>query len=580
MQSPKQVVVKKRSFKVTVPQRVSRRRDDDKGKAIRQLAFQLFDVTFCPAALQVKLTGLAFRLFISEGEADRRRSQYRVCQFRAAGRTGGRRSLLKGLLLTVAAVVMLGTLLSASAFAAQPNVLMIVVDDMNDWVGCLGGHPDVKTPNIDRLAARGMLFTNAHCAAPVCNASRVATLTGMRPGSTGIYDNGAKWQDLFPKLKSIPQHFKDNGYHVVGGGKVYHHMPGFNRLGDWHNYFDQVFEGHYQQRLHSGLDVSNFRFPDGFPLNGLPSVKSQTKPPKNPREFDWGRLDKKELETGDGQLVEWAIEFLKQSPEKPFFLATGIYRPHLPFYAPREYFDLYPLETLQLPKLKDDDLDDLPAMGLQLAAQRREDYELVVNSGKYREFLQAYLAGISFADAMVGRLLDALDKSGHADNTVIVLWSDHGWHLGEKQHLHKFTLWERSTHVPFVVVAPDVTQPGSLCQQPVGMLDLFPTLNELCNLPKVDGLSGQSIAGLLTDPSRVWKRPALTSHGQGNHALRSRRWRYIRYSDGSEELYDHANDPNEWTNLAGRSEFAGIKSELASWLPETDAKPMKRKKKQ
>ncbi len=490
------------------------------------------------------------------------------------------RSILKRALATAASALILSVPLSGSVFARRPNVLMIVVDDMNDWVGCLGGHPDVKTPNIDRLAARGMLFSNAHCAAPVCNASRVATLTGRRPGSTGIYDNSAKWHEAFPSLTSIPQHFKANGYRVVGGGKVYHHMPGFNRPSDWHNYFDQVFDGHYQKRLHRGLDVANFRFPDGFPLNGLPSVKGLTKPPKNPREFDWGRLDKKDLETGDGQLVQWVSEHLTQTPETtPFFLAAGIYRPHLPFYAPQKYFDLYPLNAIHLPKIKDDDVDDLPATGLKFAAQRREDYELVVKSGKYRELLQAYLASISFADAMVGRLLDALDESGHADNTVIVLWSDHGWHLGEKQHLHKFTLWERSTRIPLVVVAPGVMQQGSVCQQPVGMLDLFPTLNEICELPEVNGLSGQSIAALLRDPNRVWDRPALTSHGRGNHALRSQRWRYIRYADGGEELYDHANDPNEWTNLASRPEFAEIKTELAQWLPGTDAKPKNRKKK-
>lgn len=488
-------------------------------------------------------------------------------------------SFLTRCLSSAVTAVILGVLLSGSALAAQPNVLMIVVDDMNDWVGCLGGHPDVKTPNIDRLAARGTLFSNAHCAAPVCNPSRVATLTGRRPGSTGIYDNSVRWHEAMPNITSIPQHFKANGYHVVGGGKVYHHMPGFNRPSDWHQYFHQVFDGHYQDRLHRGLDVSNFRFPDGFPLNGLPSVKALTKPPKNPREFDWGPLDKTDSETGDGQLVQWAVDFLNQAPEKPFFLAAGIYRPHLPFYAPRKYFDLYPLESIHLPEIKDDDLDDLPATGLKFAAQRREDYELVRKSGKYRELLQAYLASISFADAMVGRLLDALDHNGRADNTIIVLWSDHGWHLGEKHHLHKFTLWERSTRIPFVVVAPGVTRQRSVCQQPVGMLDLFPTLNELCELPEVDGLSGQSIAALLTRPNSNWERPALTSHGRGNHALRSQRWRYIRYADGGEELYDHANDPNEWTNLASRPKFAEIKTELARWLPEADAKPKKRKKK-
>ena len=485
-------------------------------------------------------------------------------------------SLLKRCLSAAATAVILGVLLSRSAFAVQPNVLMIVVDDMNDWVGCLGGHPDVKTPNIDRLAARGMLFANAHCAAPVCNPSRVATLTGRHPGSTGIYNNSVRWHEAIPNIPSIPQHFNANGYHVVGGGKVYHHMPGFNRLSDWHEYFDQVFDGHYQNRLSRGLDVSNFQFPNGFPLNGLPSVKALTKPPKNPREFDWGPLEKTDSETGDGQMVQWAVDFLKLPHEQPFFLAAGIYRPHLPFYAPRSYFDLYPQDSIHPPEIKDDDLNDLPQTALEFAAQRREDYELVRKSGKYRELLQAYLASISFADAMVGRLLDALDRGGHADNTIVVLWSDHGWHLGEKHHLHKFTLWERSTRIPFMVVAPGVTRRRAFCEQPVGMLDLFPTLNELCELPEVDGLSGQSIAALLADPNIVWKRPALTSHGRGNHALRSQRWRYIRYADGGEELYDHSNDPNEWTNLATRPEFADIKSDHAKWLPAVDAEPRKR----
>ncbi|MEM9369410.1 MAG: sulfatase-like hydrolase/transferase, partial [Planctomycetota bacterium] len=375
-----------------------------------------------------------------------------------------------------------------------------------------------------------------------------------------------------------------------GGGLFTHPLRGFTGRRYWHFFFDLVFVVNYHTRLHRGLDVSDFRFPRVFPLYGLPSVKALTKPPRNPREFDWGPLDKNDLETGDGQLVQWAIDFLKAprprlrpSPDageepKPFFLAAGIYRPHLPFYAPRKHFELYPLESIHLPETRDDDLEDLPASGLKFAAQRREDYELVVRSGKYRELVQAYLASISFADAMVGRLLNALGESEHADNTIVVLWSDHGWHLGEKQHLHKFTLWERATRIPFVVAAPGVTQPGAVCQQPVGMLDLFPTLNELCALPKVGGLSGQSIVALLTDSNRAWVRPALTSHGPGNHALRSTRWRYIRYADGDEELYDHEQDPNEWTNLATRSEHGEIKAELARWLPESDANPKRSKK--
>ncbi len=312
----------------------------------------------------------------------------------------------------------------------KPNVLMIVVDDMNDWVGCLGGHPDVKTPNIDRLAQSGLLFTNAHVAAPVCNASRVAALTGVYPSRTGLYDNGVVWHEKLQGIASIPQHFKANGYHVAGGGKVNHHMPDFNRPGDWHEYFDQIFDNPYQDQLARGLDVSGFQWPDGFPLNRLPSVVALNKPPQNPREFDWGAWDKGDLEMGDGKMIAWAEKFLAQPQEKPFFLAAGIYRPHLPWYAPREYFDMYPQGSITEPPVKADDLDDVPSAGIAFAEQRRGDLELVMEEGRYQEALQAYLANISYADSLIGRLLDALDASPAADNTIVVFWSDHGWHLG------------------------------------------------------------------------------------------------------------------------------------------------------
>ena len=478
------------------------------------------------------------------------------------------------------AVILLLSLISPtrSECVSRPNVLMIIADDMNDWVGCLGGHPDVKTPNVDRLAQRGMLFTNAHVAAPVCNPSRVALLTGRRPSTTGVYDNSVVWHRVFPGIATIPQHFKANGYHVVGGGKVNHHMPGFNRRSDWHEYFYQVFDGDYHDRLARGLDVSDYRWPDGFPLNRLEAVKSFANPPNNAKEFDWGALDKPDAEMGDGQMVEWAVKFLAQPPKQPFFLAAGIYRPHLPFYAPRKYFEMYPQDQITLPAVKADDCEDLPAAGKAMAADRRGDYELVMNEGRYREFLQAYLANISFGDALVGRLLDALDASPAAENTIVVLWSDHGWHLGEKQHLHKFTLWERSTRVPFIIAAPGVSRENSRSARPVELIDLFPTLNELCSLPPVEKLDGMSLVPLLKEPTIAFDKPALTTHGQGNHALRSERWRYIRYADGGEELYDHDNDPNEWTNLADKPDFASVKTELASSLPQTDA-PSRRKSK-
>ncbi len=462
--------------------------------------------------------------------------------------------------------------------SSRPNVLMIIVDDMNDWVGCLGGYPNVQTPNIDRLAKRGMLFTNAHVPSPVCNPSRVAVMTGQLPSSTGIYDNKPVWYQWMPEVVSIPGHFRAAGYHVLGGGKVYHHMPGFNRHADWHAYFDQKFDGHYQNQLSRGLDVRGFQWAGSYPLNGLESVKALSQPPKNPREFDWGALDKPEHETGDGQLVEWAARFLAEPSETPFFLAAGIYRPHLPFYAPRKFFEMYPLEEIALPAVKSDDLEDLPPAGKAMAAGRAADYELVRRSGKYRELLQAYLASVSFADAMVGRLLDALDSSPAVDNTIIVFWSDHGWHLGEKQRLHKMSLWERSTRVPLIVVAPGVAAVGERCDQPIGAIDIFPTLNQLCGLSTVSELDGQSLVPLLRQTTVEWYRPTLTSYGFGNHALRSQRWRYIRYANGDEELYDHANDQHEWTNLAADARFDTVKSEMARWLPKENAEPLKRKK--
>jgi arylsulfatase A-like enzyme len=463
-----------------------------------------------------------------------------------------------------------------AADESRPNVLMIIVDDMNDWVGCLQGHPQVQTPNIDRLAERGLLFTNAHVPAPVCNPCRVSVLTGRNPGTTGIYANNVVWHEVFPGITSLPSHFRANGYHVAGGGKINHHTPGFNRRSDWDEYFDQVFDSHYQVELALTGKVRKFQWPAGFPLNRIEAVGSLSKPPQNPNEFDWGPFDAEDDEMGDGKMVQWARQFLAAPPKEPFLLVAGIYRPHLPFYAPRKYFEMYPLDEIIPPVTKEDDCDDLPAGGQAMAADRRGDYDLVLREGKYREMLQAYLANISYADALVGQLLDALDASPGADNTVVVFWSDHGWHFGEKQHLHKFTLWDRSTRIPMIIAAPGMTQPGTRTARPVGAIDLFPTLNEICQMPSVPELDGSSLVPLLKDPTTAWDRPTLTTHGLGNHALRTERWRYIRYYDGGEELYDHHQDPHEWHNLAEMAEHQMVKEELARWLPERNAAPVEK----
>ncbi|MEK7408899.1 MAG: sulfatase [Acidobacteriota bacterium] len=443
---------------------------------------------------------------------------------------------------------------SAGAFAAappkeRPNVLFIAIDDLNDWIGCLGGHPDVRTPNLDRLAARGVLFTNAHCAAPLCNPSRAALLTGTRPSTSGVYDNGQPFRKADPVKNAVtlPQHFMAHGYRVVGGGKIYH--GAFPDAASWHEYFPS-------QTQNKPPDPA----PAKLPANGIP----------NTAQFDWGPVDVPDSAMGDWKVVDWAIRELGQRHDKPFFLGCGIFRPHLPWYVPRKYFDLYPPATVTLPNVKDDDLDDVPPIGRKFA-RPDGDHKKVIEHNQWRQAVQAYLASISFTDACIGRLLDAFDASPHAKNTAIVLWSDHGWHLGEKLHWRKFALWEEATHNVFMVVAPGVTAPGGRCDRSVSLMDIYPTLIDLCGLAPRKGLEGSNLLPLLRNPRASWDRPALTTYQRGNHSVRSERWRYIRYRDGTEELYDRQSDELEWHNLAGKPEYHTVKRELARWLPPSDA---------
>ncbi len=463
----------------------------------------------------------------------------------------------------------------ASAEQERPNVLFLAVDDMNDWVGCLGGYAgQVHTPHMDRLAGQGMLFANAHCAAPVCNPSRTAVLTGLRPTTTGVYDNGRWWRPALPDAVTMPEYFSRHGYHVAGAGKVYHHTPGFNPPGQWDEYFDQVFDDPWHRPgPGDAFPVRGTHWPKGFPLCNLENVRVGRRPPANPKEFDWGPLQKNDQQMGDGQAVAWATEFLGRRHDEPFFLAVGIFRPHLPWYAPKKYFDLYPLEQVELPEVPAHDLDDVPAAGRKIAAYRGDEWEYLKEQRQWAAAVQAYLASISFADAMVGKIVAALDESRYSDNTIIVLWSDHGWHLGEKHHWHKFTLWEEATRVPLVVVAPAVTQKQTRTNAPAGLIDLYPTLVDLCRLPPKDDLDGESLKPWLIDGSKPRERPALTTHGPGNHSLRTERYRYIRYDDGSDELYDHQTDPHEWKNLARNPDHAETIARLANWLPRNEAKP-------
>ncbi len=459
------------------------------------------------------------------------------------------------LIVGLAAVVGLVRIDPATAVERPPNVLFIPVDDLNDWTGFQGGHPQSKTPNLDRLAARGTLFDRAYCAAPACNPSRVALLTGLRPHTSGVYVNPQPWRPVLPDAVTLPQHFMAGGYHVIGGGKVFH--GGYPDDASWHYYFRK----------------------QGDPKPAPDVLKD---PRSRSGGIVWGVLDVDDDQMDDHKVTSWAVDYLNQQHDKPFFLACGIFRPHMPWQVPRKYYDMYPPETVVLPEVPDDDLEDVPTPGVKMA-KPSGDHATMIKTGNWRHAVQAYLASIAFVDVQIGRLLDALDKSPHADNTIIVLWGDHGWHLGEKQHWRKFALWEEATRAPLIFVAPGVTKPGSVCRRPVDFMNVYPTLADLCGLPVGEHLDGVTMRPLLESSDAEWDRPALTTHGRLNHALRSERFRYIRYADGSEELYDHQADPMEWKNLADDPEFAKTKADLKAWLPKTNVKeapydPAKRRK--
>jgi arylsulfatase A-like enzyme len=290
----------------------------------------------------------------------------------------------------------------------------------------------------------------------------------------------------------------------------------------------------------------------------------------------FGILDGDDTAVGDTQIADFGIEQLSKDHADPFMLVLGFHKPHMPWNVPKKYYDLHPLDQIELPPVKENDLADIPAAGVKMA-KPNQDHAAVLASGRWKEAVQGYLAAISYLDAQVGRVLDAYEKSPHRDETIICLWGDHGWHLGEKEHWRKFALWEEATRAPLIWVVPGMTQPGGMCDAPVDFMGIYPTLTGLCGLPRPESVEGHDLRPLLADPKAAWNNVAITTFGQSNHAVRSDRWRYIRYADGSEELYDHASDPYEWTNLAGRPEHQEVKTELQKRLPETNAEPSREK---
>lgn len=435
----------------------------------------------------------------------------------------------------------------AGAAEEPPNVLFIAIDDLNDWPRFMGRYPDAITPNMDRLAERGMVFTNAHCNYPLCGPSRASVFTGLSISSLGGYRGQKAFEDSkVPALARekgttlLHSYLADHGYKTMAVGKLLHnHVP------------------------KGSVKMSGGR--GGW--NNLPGGEKRNWPSKATL-TDWGAYPEQDEEMSDHQAASWAVERLSKKHGSPFMLMVGFLRPHVPWFVPQKWFDLYPDPTqLTRPPYRPDDLDDVSEEARGLLNDGYPRTEWAVEENKWQDMIHSYLACISFVDAQVGRVLDALDASRYADNTVVILWSDHGYHMGEKNTFQKHTVWERSSRTPLIIAGPGVTG-GQRCDRVVSLLDLYPTLVDLCALPANPKCEGRSLLPLLKEPAAAWPYPALIHCRENHHALQTETHRYIRYEDGSEELYDHTRDPNEWTNLAADPAQGDLRAEMARQLKE------------
>jgi arylsulfatase A-like enzyme len=488
-------------------------------------------------------------------------------------------------LISIVSLLMAAALVPAIAFAqaasssdARTNVLFIAIDDMNDWAGFLDTHPQVQTPHMDTLAEQGVSFTNAHVPAPICGPSRTAILSGLWPASNGIYTNAINYRRQMPHLVSLPEYMRQNGYHSMGVGKIFHTGEQAIPEGAFDDYGFRGSSGSpfEKEELRTELQtpfhvVTRNGKEYRLPLNGFPADRHW----RSTNTFDWGPVDVPDSEFSDTQKADWAIGKLGEEYDKPFFLAVGFDRPHQPLYNPTRFHDMYPAESVVLPQTIPDDLDDVPraAREYALAPNTSGLHKSVVQYGQWDEAVSSYLASISYVDDLVGRIMAALEDSPYADNTLVVMWSDHGWHLGEKEHWGKATGWYRSTRIPFLIMppkknAPEGFVPGSASPRPVNLLDLAPTIADFADVPIRDAWQGKSLLPLVADPDQEWQSWTLTTFGRGDHTITTERWQYLHYFDGSAELYDIQRDPDEFVNLASDPAYAAVIERLRSFVPE------------
>lgn len=460
---------------------------------------------------------------------------------------------------------------SGTVSTDHPNVIMVATDDLNTWINPLG-YTQARTPNLDRLAAMGVSFTNAHAPAAYCAPSRSAIWSGLHASSTGCYNDELYFYDR-PELVSMQTAFEQAGYQTFGAGKLYHNRAGSFDPRGWDAYFsrsqeirDWCFEMGYR-----GSDVP---FPDPRPYSPYyndPRSHYYLEPGEVPDWggfLEWGPIAKQEAELiPDAIRTNWVCELLEQEHTDPFFIGLGLYSPHFPNYAPQQFFDMDDRDSIEVPELYAEDLDDLPDHIRTRMTNRLIKQQTLEELDAVEDAVLAYLACVSFADAMLGRVLDALEVSAYKDNTVVIFWSDQGYHHGEKGQWGKHTLWQETSHVPFIIAGNGLPE-NKQVESTVSLIDIYPTLIDLCNLSTQHPMDGVSLVPVLTHPDSATDRNVLISYMErGGYALINKDWRYIKYHDGSEELYDLNNDPNEWYNLASKPDYRSIMDEMKQSAP-------------
>ena len=475
----------------------------------------------------------------------------------------------------------------------RPNVLFISVDDLNDWEGALMGNNQVKTPNMDKLFSEGVLFTNAHASQPVCTASRNSLLSGIDPTVSGWYSSTSNMRKNYDTVmanhKMLPEYFKDSGYNTYAAGKVFH--SGESDFPKKTDDYWTAYSPHFWNNMEPNIKANGYGykgtmfypFPEGggqlVQLYGQDTINNYYKENNRFYSLCGGPLEDEDIPKDgmyDEQIAKWAINKIDSIQDKPFFLSVGFIRPHVPYTAPKKYFDLYPIEDIVVPEVPENEFEDIPMMGKSIAYGYTPNggwADVTAKKEILPELVQSYLACISFVDDQIGKVVEALEKSPYADNTIIVLWSDHGQHLGEKKHFRKQALWEETTRVPLFFKVPNNVSNGQRSGQVVSLLDIYPTITELCDLPRLPKLGGESLIPLIESPASKTDRAVLSTWYYKNHAVRSNDWRYIQYRDGGEELYNHKIDPGEHTNLANNPKYTDVIAAHKKWLPTYDAIP-------